>query len=284
MEDHLAEFERALLRRGYRPNSISTYRRCAAKFLREVDVALEEVERAHVLAHLDALMQRGVAPRSRNIALAAIRLLLEEVVGSADATAGIRRARVQKTAPVILSGSEVQALLGACRTPRHRALLMTLYAAGLRVSEACSLRVDDVDSKRMLLRIRGGKTGDRYAPLSPTLLVALREHYRAARLDGEWLFPGRPKSKPVSRSACNQVLRRAAIDAGINKAVSPHSLRHAFAIHLLELGSDLRSVQLALGHQNITSTTTYLHMTQQRLAQIPSPMDHLGTARARKLG
>lgn len=284
MKHHLVQFERALLRRGFAPNTISSYLRHAGRFLNALDCLLDEVNRQVVTAHLDKLVEAGLAPRSRNLALAAIRVLLEEVAGLPGVTAGIRRARVKETVPVILSGTEVQALLAACRTPTHRAFVMTLYAAGLRVGEACALGISDVDSKRMVLCIADGKAGGRYAPLSPTLLIALREHYRFAKLKGPLLFPGRPKSKPLTRSAARHVLIRAGIDAGISKKITPHSLRHSFAMHMLELGSDLRSVQLALGHRRISSTTTYLHMSQQRLGQIPSPLDQLGTRAARKLG
>lgn len=284
MKDHLVQFEHALLRRGFAPNSTRSYLRHAGRFLDGLDCPLDAVNRQVVTAHLDALVEAGLAPRSRNVALAAIRVLLEEVAELPGVTAGVRRARVRGTVPIILSGTEVQALLAACRTPTHRAFVMTLYAAGLRVGEACALRICDVDSKRMVLRIADGKAGQRYAPLSPTLLIALREHYRFAKLEGPLLFPGRPKSKPLTRSAARHVLIRACKDAGISKKVTPHSLRHSFAMHMLELGSDLRSVQLALGHRRITSTVGYLHMSQQRVGQIPSPLEQLGTRAARKLG
>lgn len=284
MEQHLREFERALLRRNFRPNSIKAYVRSARRFLAEADTPLSGLTREHITVHLDRLTAGGAAAQTRNQVLAAIRLFMTEVAGAPQATAGLRRAMVPPTVPVVLSGTEVQGLLEACRTPSHRALLMALYASGLRVTEACCLRIDDVDSKRMVLRVVDGKTGDRYAPLSPTLLEALRAHYRFARPPGPFLFPGRPKSKPVTRGATRHVLIRAARDAGITKKVTPHSLRHSFAIHMLELGSDLRSVQLALGHRRITSTVGYLHMSQQRLGKIPSPMEQLGTSQAAKLG
>lgn len=284
MEQHLEEFERALLRRNFRPNSIKAYLRAARRFLSEADAPLSELTRKHITDYLDRLTAEGAAAQTRNQIMAALRLFMSEVAGAPEATAGLRRAMVPPTVPVVLSGTEVQALLKACRTPTHRALVMTLYASGLRVTEACSLRIDDVDSKRMVLRIVGGKTGDRYAPLSPTLLEALRVHYRVARPPGPFLFPGRPNSKPVTRAAARHVLARAARDAGITKKITPHSLRHSFAIHMLELGSDLRSVQLALGHRRITSTVGYLHMSQQRLGKIPSPMDQLGTVGATMLG
>ncbi len=284
MKQHLEKFERALLRRNFRPNSITAYLRVTKRFLAEVEAPADQINREHIKEHLARLTDKGAAPQTRNQVLAAIRLFMIEVLDNQQATSGLRGAMIPATVPVVLSGTEVQALLAACRTPTHRALLMTLYAAGLRVNEACCLRINDVDSKRMVLRIVNGKNGDRYAPLSPTLLEALRAHYRFARPPGPLLFPGRPKSKPLTRSAARHVLTRACIDAGISKKITPHSLRHSFAMHMLELGSDLRSVQLALGHRKITSTVGYLHMSQQRLAQIPSPMDQLGTQAARKLG
>jgi len=201
MEQHLEEFERALLRRNFRPNSISAYLRAARRFLTEAAVPLGEITRKHIVAHLDSLTVWGAAAQSRNQVLAAIRVFMMEVAGAPEATSGLRRAMISPTVPVVLSGTEVQALFAACRTPTHRALLMALYASGLRVSEACCLRIGDVDSKRMVLRIVGGKNGDRYAPLSPTLLEALRAHYRFAKPPGPYLLPGRPKIKPVTRAA-----------------------------------------------------------------------------------
>ena len=124
-------------------------------------------------------------------------------------TAGIRHARVLPTVPTSLSGSEVQALLDHIASPTHRALIATLYGAGLRVTELCTLRIHDVDSKRMRLRITDAKTGDRYARLSPAVLEALRAHYRARRPPGPWLFPGRPITKPLTRAAVARVVTAA---------------------------------------------------------------------------
>jgi site-specific recombinase XerD len=152
------------------------------------------------------------------------------------------------------------------------------------VTELCTLRIHDVDSKRMRLRITDAKTGDRYARLSPAVLEALRAHYRARRPPGPWLFPGRPSTKPLTRAAVARVLSRAATELGLNKHVHPHALRHSFAVHLLDLGADLRTVQVLLGHRRVTSTTQYLYLSQERLGRAPSPLDVLGTDQAARLG
>lgn len=201
MEQHLEAFERALLRRNFRPNSIKAYLRAVRRFLTETDAPLGEVTREQIKAHLDRLTAAGHSAQTRNQVMAALRVFMTEVADAPEATSGLRRAMVSSPVPIVLSGTEVQALLAACRSPTHRALLMTLYASGLRVTEACSLRIGDVDSRRMVLHVVAGKNGDRYAPLSPALLEALRAHYRFAKPPGPFLFPGRPKCKPVTRDA-----------------------------------------------------------------------------------
>jgi site-specific recombinase XerD len=223
--------------------------------------------------------RKGLAAPTCNVCLSAIRLLFE-TLDRPQVTATLRRAKVRRTVPVVLSGTEVHRLLGSIRSVTHRAIVMTLYGAGLRVSEVCRLQIDDVDSQRMLLRVRQGKTGDRYVMLSPRVLGALRAHYRLRRPSGPYLFPGRPSHKPLSRAAVSKALGKIARQAGLKKPITPHSLRHSFALHLLDLGTDLRTVQVLLGHARITSTTHYLYLSPARLQRTLSPLDVLGTAQA----
>ena len=169
----------------------------------------------------------------------------------------------EKKLPVVLSLSEVTRLLGALENLKHRTLLMTLYAAGLRLSEAVHLRVRDVDSQRMALRVCQGKgRKDRYAPLSETLLEQLRRYWKQDRPSG-WLFPGKPADAPLSTSSVQRLCRKAALRARLAKRVSPHVLRHSFATHLLEAGTDLKTIQILLGHRSLNTTSVYLHVAVQ---------------------
>lgn len=161
---------------------------------------------------------------------------------------------------------------------------MAAYGAGLRVSEACRLGVGDIDSRRGLIHVRDGKGGkDRFVMLSTRLLAVLREYWRAARPSGPYLFPGMDGAQPIDRHAVNRALRQAAVDAGIAKKVTPHSLRHAFATHLLEAGTDIRTIQVLLGHASISTTARYAKVSQRHVGRTTSPLDVLGTEEGRKL-
>jgi len=179
------------------------------------------------------------------------------------------------TLPIILSPAEVATLLTTPRNLKHRAILTTLYAAGLRVSELCQLQVTDIDSARMVLRVRQGKgQQDRYVMLSPKLLPLLRQYWHQDKPQ-PWLFPGDPRTRPITTKAVYLVCRRAGQAAHLPKLIHPHLLRHAFATHLLEAGIDLRRIQLLLGHRSLRTTSRYLHVTPHALHATPSPLDAL---------
>jgi site-specific recombinase XerD len=166
--------------------------------------------------------------------------------------------------------------LDGTRSFKHRALLMTLYGAGLRVSEACRLTPADIDSSRMAIHVQQAKgRKDRSVMLSPVLLDTLRQYWKRSR-PGRWLFPGHGTGRPITTKAVFLMIRKAAARAKITKTVSPHVLRHSFATHLLESGTDLRTIQLLLGHSDVRTTIIYLHVSQQHLQKIVSPLDSLG--------
>jgi integrase/recombinase XerD len=186
--------------------------------------------------------------------------------------------RREKKLPVVLSREEVAHLLGAVGNLKHRTILVTIYAAGLRLSEALNLRVEDVDSRRMALRVRRGKGGkDRYAPLSETLLGQLRDYWKQCRPDG-WLFPGQEAGAPLTPSSVQKVCTEAALRAGLAKRVSPHTLRHCFATHLLETGTDLRTIQILLGHRSLSTTSVYLHVAMPGSGGRAGVVDLLATS------
>ena len=191
-------------------------------------------------------------------------------------------AKAPKRLPTVLSADEVRRLLSVVEhMPKHRALVMVLYGAGLRISEAVHLRCADIDSARMFIHVRGGKGDkDRLVKLSPQLLEALREQWRRRPFGvsraSDWIFPNNVDSKrPMASGTGQRIVARAARKAGINRRVGPHTLRHTYATHLLEGGVDLRSIQLLLGHQNLKTTTIYTHVSEAHLQSVRSPLDLL---------
>ena len=180
----------------------------------------------------------------------------------------------------MLSQDEVRRLLDATTSLKHRALMMTLYGAGLRVSEACNLAVADIDSSRMVIHIRQAKGHrDRDVMLSPILLDMLRQYWKQCR-SSRWLFPGYKVNQPITTKAVFLMVQKAAVRAKITKTVSPHALRHSFATHLLESGTDVRTIQLLLGHKELETTVVYLHVSQHHLQNTVSPLDALSRPKA----
>lgn len=176
---------------------------------------------------------------------------------------------------VVLSPEEVGRFLSAVKSLKHRVILTVCYAAGLRISEAIRLKPTAIDSQRMVIRVEAGKgEKDRYVMLSPRLLELLRDYWKAAR-PKEWLFPGEQSGQPISKCAVEHACRQALERSGINKPVTPHSLRHAFAVHLLEAGTDLRTIQLLLGHRSLSTTAEYLRIATSKVCAAASPLDAL---------
>lgn len=218
--------------------------------------------------------ERRLAPSSIQIAIAALRFLYRVTLKKEWVlTAVIPSPKAATKLPVVLSPEEVQRFLGCLGTLKHRAILTTCYGAGLRVSEAVRLKASDIDSRRMVIRVAQGKgQKDRYVMLSPKLLDMLRRYWRGAR-PKEWLFPGKLPGQPITRFAVACACEKARRRAGIAKPVTPHSLRHAFAVHLLETGTDIRTIQLLLGHRNLTTTARYLRIAASTVCATPSPLD-----------
>lgn len=234
------------------------------------------------LLHL--LRDRMRKPNTVNVAIVALRFLFNVTLSKPEVMRGIRLVRADHPQPDVLSGSEMARLLEHAPSLKHKVLMMLMYGAGLRVAEARHLRVGDIDSKRMVLHVRRTKTRhDRVLPLSPLLLSTLRDYYRAAQVTGEPLFPGGRGDGVLTRNAINCAMRQATVAAGITKRVHPHLLRHSFATHLLEVGTDLRTVQILLGHRCLQSTARYTHLSEARRSRIRSPLDLLGTEEGKTL-
>lgn len=181
--------------------------------------------------------------------------------------------KTKKRLPVVLDKTEVEALFSVIHNLKHRAILMTTYSSGLRLAETAHLRTSDIDSKRMMLRIQNGKGGkDRYTILSNIALDILRQYWRQYR-PKEWLFEGQSSDRPISERSIQKIFEKAKKLAGITKPATVHTLRHSFATHLLEAGTDLHHIQLLLGHRSPKTTTVYLHVSRKDIACIVSPLD-----------
>ena len=194
----------------------------------------------------------------------------------------VRRKKVKL--PVVLSGTEVKLLLDAIRVDKYRAFVMAQYAGGLRISEACRLRAEDIDSKRMVIHIRAGKGGrDRYTVLSDRFLAYLRGYWRTHR-PTEWLFAGKTVVGHACPNTVRNVFHAAVASAGISKKITPHVLRHCFATHLMESGVDIAVIQTLLGHGSLRATEVYTHVSVEHIGRVKSPLDLLGTPAAKPLG
>jgi len=210
-----------------------------------------------------------------NLTVCALRFLYRVTLGKGWMIEHIPYARKPKKLPVVLSLEEVARFLEAVSNIKHRVILMIAYAAGLRVSEAVALRIGDIDSDRMVIRVEEGKgRKDRYIGLSPRLLALLREYWKIVR-PTNWLFPGGRPGTHITRSAVQQVYRKARAVAGLRKQATARSLRHSFATHLLEAGTDVRTIQILLGHRSLETTARYMHVSTQTVRAAASPLDSL---------
>jgi site-specific recombinase XerD len=228
------------------------------------------------LCHL--IEERRLASATCRQAACALRFFYEVTLGRPRNEFCIPLAKEAQKLPAILSQEEVARLLSAAANLKHRLVLMTTYAAGLRVSETVHLRVTDIDSQRMLIRVEQGKgKKDRYTLLSPRLLDELRQYYRVYR-PTDWLFPQRGKDAPMATPTALRIYYAAKVRAGIRKDGGIHSLRHAFATHLMDRGTDVVTIQRLLGHGHLKTTARYLHVTRQRIADLTSPLDGLALA------
>ncbi len=220
--------------------------------------------------------EKKLATSSILIAICALRFLYKVTLKKNWALEEIIPApKKPQKLPIVLSPEEVMQFLAAVASTKHRAILTTCYAAGLRISEAIRLRPPAIDSKRMVLRVEQGKgQKDRYVMLSPKLLATLRDWWRLERPQ-HWLFPGDKPGQHISKDAVEQACQKAHHLCHIPKPITPHSLRHAFAVHLLEQGTDVRTIQLLLGHRSLATTARYLRIAASKVCSTTSPLDLL---------
>lgn len=268
---------------GRAQNTIDEYTRCAWHYVAyhrkpAEDMGVPEIRQFLLYRQLED----KVSSSTLKVTVAALRFLYGTTLKRPEVALEIRYPKVHSTLPDILTGTEVLSLLGAMEEPMYRTIVMTTYGAGLRISEVCRLEVGDIDSGRMMLHIRDAKGArDRFVPLPERVLFALRQYWKAVRPTGPQMFPGKEAGRCISPDAVRSHLHKAAKKVGLQKRVTPHVLRHSFATHLLELGTDIRVIQMLLGHGSIRTTLRYTRVTHKHVARIQSPVDVLGTEGAK---
>jgi integrase/recombinase XerD len=227
------------------------------------------------------LVDTGTSPITLNATLTGLKFFFDTTLGRSELMVRMQPVKLPRTIPAVLSVQEAAALLAATRNIKHQAALSVAYGAGLRASEVCRLKVGDVDSQRMALRVEQGKgSKDRYAMLSPVVLARLRAWWRVGRaqgkmLPGGWLFPGLDPMDPLTIRQLNRAVHDAASAAGITKRVTTHTLRHSFATHLLERKVDIRVIQVLLGHKKLETTSIYAHVATDLLREVIGPLEEL---------
>ena len=263
--------------RNYAAKTQTRYIECVAKFAQHFGkcpslLSREEIRRYQV--HL--VEDRKLSWTTLNQSVCALRFLYRVTLGKDWLIQHIPYARTEKPLPVVLSTSETEALFSRIENIKHLAMLLTAYSGGLRVSEVANLEIGDIDSARMIIHVRRGKgRKDRIVPLSPVLLAILREHCRVSH-PRKYLFVGEDPAQPISTATIAAVCRKAGQRAGIQKRVTPHTLRHTFATHHLELGTDVRTLQMMMGHTSLKTTSRYLHISTERIRKTKTPLDLLG--------
>ena len=263
--------------RRYSLATTEKYLWCAATFVAFFGVSPLRLGEAEIRCFLlDLVENKKLGAATHKTFVAAIKFLSGTTLGRPEMAVGIPWPKVPRTLPDILSVEEVQRLLGAIESVKHRVVVMATYGAGLRITEACTLQIGDIDSARGLIHVRQGKgKRDRYVMLSPRLLCALRTYWKQVRPSGPALFPGQSPRGCVGPQAVRDALQVAVRKAQIAKHVTPHILRHSFATHLLEGGTDLRIIQVLLGHGSIRTTTRYTQVSAAHIGRTHSPLDRL---------
>ena len=272
MTKRLQDLRDELVRRDYAASTIRSYVEIVNAFRQHTGARLDRITPAQLRRyHLFLLEERRLAVGTVVTQICALRFFCRYVLKRRDVREDLPYPKQRLRLPVVLSPDEVQRLIAGAKNLYHRTLLLTLYA--------CQLKVRDIDSQRMVLRVEQGKGGrDREIPLSPTLLAALRAYYRWMR-PRTYLFPGTchgwRADAPITSKVIWEAVRLATRKAGIDKRVTPHTLRHTYATHLLEAGADLRTIQLLLGHADLSHTTVYLHLSRRHLHAAPNPLEQL---------
>jgi integrase/recombinase XerD len=261
--------------RQFGPKTKADYVRVVADFARFLGRSPDQAEPEDLRCYQLHLAAEGASPAQMNLAVSALRFFFKVTLGRPAFGDRLARVRKEDRLPEVLSPEEVALLLHCAPSLKHKAALSVAYGCGLRVSEIVHLKVGDIDSARMLIRVEQGKgRKDRYVMLSPDLLELLRTWWRTAKPRG-WLFPGRDPGQPITARQLDRACKAAAAAAALDKRVSMHTLRHSFATHLLERRTDIRVIQVLLGHKKLDTTARYTRVALKTLGAVKSPLTHL---------
>jgi len=269
--------------RGLRSDTQRDYIRFVRSFAAFLGRSPDSAQAEDIRSYQVHQRERVAQPPTMHPSVSALRFFFTVTLDRPDLSRRLVLSRYPRKLPAVLSVEEVGRLLEAAPGIKYKAILGTAYGAGLRVSEVASLKVDDIDSTRMLIRVEQGKgRKDRNAMLSPQLLALLRLWWKEGKRRGVmlphgWLFPGRSATDPVSSRQINRAVHEAADAAGIRKRVSPHTLRHSFATHLLEQDVDIRVIQVLLGHSKLDTTALYARVATKTIRSVTSPLEHLAS-------
>ncbi|UCH46110.1 MAG: site-specific integrase [Nitrospiraceae bacterium] len=265
-------------------NTQRSYLSAVSGLARYYDLSPEKVKKHMIQDYLfHVLQERKLQWSSCNVIVNGLRFFYTKTLDMDAGSLNLPPYRKENKLPEVLSTEEVESLLGAVSNAKHRTVLMATYGAGLRVSEVVHLKLRDIDSQRMMIRIRQGKGNkDRYTILSQRLLEELRIYWKRYR-PSEWLFSGRNPERPMPTSTAAAIYYNAKEKAGIQKGNGIHTLRHCFATHLLEAGVDLRTIQVLMGHSSIMTTVVYLKVTRKQLSSTQSPLDLLNLPENKKI-
>ena len=244
-----------------------------AKYFWRSPEELSQVELRQWVDHV--CNEAPIGPSRARGHLCAVKFFFSKTLGRPETVSFISLPKVSRKLPDVLSVEEVQRLLTHLRKPKYRVFFTTMYATGMRVTETCRLQVDDIDAARGVIRVLGKGNKERLVPLSHRLLKILRTYWKHERPAKPWLFPSQRGDRHVVPVTVRQALHRAAREAGIAKRVTPHILRHSFATHLLEGATDMRIIQVLLGHAHLDTTARYAHVATKMIAKAPSPLDAL---------
>lgn len=266
-------------------HTVDVYIRQVARFAKHFGCAPDRLGPEHVRQYQLYLLENGTSWSLFNQTVAALRFFYRVTLNQVWPLERLPYGKRPKGLPCVLSQQEVLQLLMAVKQPVYRMALATAYASGVRVSELVALREEDIDSARMLIHVRQGKGNkERIVPLSQVLLAALRDYWRAVRPKGGWLFPGRWAGEPINVHTIQKACLDARRAAGLKKPATVHTMRHSFATHLLEAGTDIRTVQALLGHASLSTTAIYTHVQRRLVTATRSPLDLIGELPPLRLG
>ncbi len=267
----LKRIKRQMYGKRYSKNTIETYISCLEHFIKYFNGKIDTLSKQEIEQYQYYLVKKGYARSTQNQHINAIKYYYEKILNRDRETYYIDRPRKDKKLPMILSKSEIYVLIESITNLKHKTIISLIYACGLRIGEVTNLKIDDIDSQQMIIKIRNAKGAkDRIVPLPKNSLILLRSYYRNYK-PNEFLFNGASKLQYAPVSIRN-ILKRACYKAKINKNITPHTLRHSYATHLLESGIDMRYIQVILGHGSIKTTQIYAHVSSQNIRAVKSPL------------